>query len=387
MLTDVTIEGLRGVGRVELHFAPGQRVYTLFGENGVGKTKCLEALYQFLLTANKDFEQHGRTLQRERFVMARMSAGEATFEIPSESVAGDSFLISSVWKAKDAKWHGVPVVFLGAGHRASLDGQKAPSVNALGTFADRRLKYFQTLQQTINSGHMGRLGMTGDTRAWFLARAQSVNPYQKSRDNRKAELDALLFVLNAIDRRIDPDFLQIDGSGEVSLKVENEERELGALSSGFVALVKLIQAIIEGYAAFTNETQLRNVRGIVLIDEIDSHLHAQWQVRIIPLLKKLLPNTTFYIATHSPLVLSQLLHGEAYLLKRGDDGVVYNSLLKYPDRRNFIDVLEDALSIDLNKLKLDSFDLLGPDEQERIKAQTMQAKERLLQLLEERTEA
>ena len=126
---------------------------------------------------------------------------------------------------------------------------------------------------------------------------------------------------------------------------------LAELSSGFTSLVKLVQAIVSGYAAFTNEVQLRHVRGVVLIDEIESHLHAQWQAQIIPKLKELLPNTTFFIATHSPLVLAQLQEGEAYLLKRDAEGVVRSEMIEAPNRRAFADVLESAFGVDLNALK------------------------------------
>ncbi|MDG9699480.1 AAA family ATPase [Ottowia sp. 10c7w1] len=123
------------------------------------------------------------------------------------------------------------------------------------------------------------------------------------------------------------------------------------MSSGFASLVKLIQAIVAGYAHFINTPNLHEVSGIVLIDEIESHLHASWQARIIPTLKRLLPNTIFYVATHSPIVLSQLEEGEAYLLRRDADGVVRSSMIDSPDRRAFADVLDDALNVNLNVLK------------------------------------
>lgn len=44
--------------------------------------------------------------------------------------------------------------------------------------------------------------------------------------------------------------------------------------------------------------------GIVLLDEIDLHLHPTWQRRIVPILKRVFPKLQFIVTTHSPLVLT-----------------------------------------------------------------------------------
>lgn len=51
--------------------------------------------------------------------------------------------------------------------------------------------------------------------------------------------------------------------------IYGQERELSELSSGFISVVKIIQSIISAYSAFTNATDLLNVKGVVLIDEIE----------------------------------------------------------------------------------------------------------------------
>ena len=177
---------------------------------------------------------------------------------------------------------------------------------------------------------------------WIIQRAQSANPYQSKADNRKIELDTLLSILNQIDERIDSEFLEISGDNRVFIKVSGDKRELSRLSSGFTSILKIVQSIIAGYSYFTNEQQIARVRGMVLIDEIESHLHNEWQVKIIPLLKKLFPNTTFLITTHSSLVISQLEQGEAYRLAREDDGIVYGKLIDYPNNMAFVDLLNEA---------------------------------------------
>ena len=50
---DIQIKQLVGVGDVHLSFEPEQRVYCLIGENGIGKTKCLEALFKAYFSTNK----------------------------------------------------------------------------------------------------------------------------------------------------------------------------------------------------------------------------------------------------------------------------------------------------------------------------------------------
>lgn len=204
---------------------------------------------------------------------------------------------------------------------------------------------------------MSYLGMDVDVHNWFIERAKSVNPYQVESQLKKTELDTVLQCLNKIDPLFSSDFLQINDANQVYLKIDNQKKELSELSSGFISVVKIIQSIINFYSGFTGgHFDLLNVKGVVLIDEIESHLHIEWQTKIVPTLKNLFPNTTFYIATHSPLVLSQLAEGEAYLLKRDADDVVRSQEINSPNTRLLENVLQDAFDVDLNQLKRENME-------------------------------
>ncbi len=349
MFNQWDIQGLRGVGNVELRFDPQHRVRVLFGSNGVGKTKCLEAIAQALLLTNKSFlEQTGDTPLRNGWPAMSSVTVELGSLFHDKSVP--HYIRSLVDTTFAKAQHQSPIIFIGASGRSSIN-ENSRGIALMGDFNERRRSHFQSIFDAITQNKMPTLGMAGDVQNWFVSRAQSVNPYQKDADNRKIEIDTVLQILNAIDGRIDPKELQVDGSGRVALRIDGEHRELQQLSSGFASLIKLTQAIVSGYACFTNESNLRHVAGVVLIDEIESHLHAEWQSKIIPILKEALPNTTFYIATHSPIVLSQLADGEAYRLARDDDGVVRSSKISSPNKRIFADVLESAFDVDLNALK------------------------------------
>jgi hypothetical protein len=124
---------------------------------------------------------------------------------------------------------------------------------------------------------------------------------------------------------------------------------LDKLPSGFVSIIKLFQEILGGYAgwtAFENEKDLANLDGIVLIDEIEAHLHPMWQARILPLLKRFFPRTTFFVCTHSPLIVASTEEGEAYELVRADRRVTARKLGN-PRAWYLADVYEQAFHVEL----------------------------------------
>ena len=74
------------------------------------------------------------------------------------------------------------------------------------------------------------------------------------------------------------------------------------LSSGETSLLNLFLSILRDFdlcgAAFSNASE---VRGIVVVDEIDLHLHAVHQYEVLPNLIQMFPNVQFVVTTHSPL--------------------------------------------------------------------------------------
>ena len=58
-------------------------------------------------------------------------------------------------------------------------------------------------------------------------------------------------------------------------------------------------------------------RGIVMVDEIDLHLHPKWQMTILPTLARELPNIQFIVTSHSPLIVGSLEWMNILLMKAG----------------------------------------------------------------------
>lgn len=348
-------EQVKGVGTIEAELFPNQRVYTFIGENGIGKTKFLESVFAILLFTNKQAMKTDSYIQHSLIPFKSATINDISFSFNEN----DGFSLGNHNYAFILAMHSYPVVYLSAQHRGAINEKiyeyERGNVSKLGNKSKRQKGYLEYLLTSFNGNpqHLKNLNMDSNIEEWIVQRALSSNPYQSKEDNREIEIKTLLSLLNKVDHRIDKDFLEISGDNRVFLKIENQKREILELSSGFTSILKIIQSIIAGYSYFTNELQIANVPGIILIDEIESHLHNKWQVNIIPLLKKLYPKTIFFITTHSPIVISQLKTGEAYRLKRCEnDGVVYTELIDYPSKVSFIDLLNDAFDVNLNRLKV-----------------------------------
>lgn len=84
------------------------------------------------------------------------------------------------------------------------------------------------------------------------------------------------------------------------------------LSDGYkivlVLVLDLVSRILEANAGIPEITpeQLLNAEGVVLIDEVDLHLHPSWQQRILGDLRRTFPRLQFIVSTHSPQVVSSV---------------------------------------------------------------------------------
>ena len=77
-----------------------------------------------------------------------------------------------------------------------------------------------------------------------------------------------------------------------------------SLSTGESTLFTIFCAILRDFdLSESNATSLKEISGIVIIDEIDSHLHVDLQYNVLPALIQLFPNIQFILTSHSPLFL------------------------------------------------------------------------------------
>lgn len=110
------------------------------------------------------------------------------------------------------------------------------------------------------------------------------------------------------------------GELEVAIRRENgivENLPLRILSDGIKSTLSMIADIAYRMAILNPQLLddiLEETSGVVLIDEIDMHLHPSWQKKIISVLKKIFPKVQFVFTTHSPSILSNVSNKNVLIL-------------------------------------------------------------------------
>lgn len=116
-----------------------------------------------------------------------------------------------------------------------------------------------------------------------------------------------------------------------SFRIREKGREpfdFNTLSSGFAAVLDIILDIIIRMEKKTNRSFDFNIPGVVLVDEIETHLHIELQKSVLELLTTIFPNIQFIVSTHSPFILNSLSDAVIYDLEKNI--LVENGLADIP---------------------------------------------------------
>ncbi|UPK52849.1 AAA family ATPase (plasmid) [Bacillus sp. H8-1] len=94
---------------------------------------------------------------------------------------------------------------------------------------------------------------------------------------------------------------------------------LDEISHGYKGIVALACDIMRGIQVPSSKI----AEGIVLLDEIDAHLHPSWKMQIVKSLRKEFPHIQFLVTSHDPLCLRGLNQGEIGVLQKRKEGSVF----------------------------------------------------------------
>lgn len=145
-----------------------------------------------------------------------------------------------------------------------------------------------------------------------------------------------------------------DVKPHLAIKKNNIITKYKQLSSGERMIISLVCDIARRLSiANENNDYALSGEGVVLIDEVELHLHPRWQKVILSALVKTFPNIQFLVTTHSPLVLSSVRKNSIMLMKNAE--LVSNADLPNIYSATANEILERLLSTDSSIDDYDQF--------------------------------
>lgn len=158
----------------------------------------------------------------------------------------------------------------------------------------------------------------------YMKNIRDSRVYKMLEDNFSPIQDLINTVFKVADEN---NFVRLTGfdvqSFYFEIPADREGRtSLEAMSDGFRSMFSMLFDMLcrmydEGY----DLKDLSSIIGIVLVDEIDLHLHPSWQRSILPVLKENFPGIQFIVTTHSPFIVQSLDSNSVFQLQLEDDGV------------------------------------------------------------------
>ncbi len=371
-IKQLTLQNFRGAEDLPIQFDPHLNV--LVGMNGAGKSSILDAaaiLLSWMVNRIRSSQAAGRKISDQD-----IRNGESTANIEMTCHDGVRDFVWSLAKTrkgyskKEAVSLLAPATELAKQYQAE-DAEQSASLN-LPLFAyypvnravldiPLRIKHqhnfdpLDAYDESLTSGASFRTFFE-----WFREREDLENENRKYADQLikpegyqfpDFQLDA---VRHALERFM-PEFSNLTVRRKpLRMEVEKDGYKLtvNQLSDGEKCLMAIVGDLARRMAIANpnpslNEDPLSG-KGIILIDEVDLHLHPKWQRILVPRLREVFPNCQFIISTHSPHVITHVKPEHLHLLKMEEGRLnllpVTESYGKNVDR-----ILEDIMGLETTR--------------------------------------
>ena len=204
--------------------------------------------------------------------------------------------------------HPTPVELRFSRNARAFAGTPRPSAMVLGYGA---LRYPQTRNRQDRPG-ASRFARIGPIMQAF---ASIPNPREWMSKLPDERFDVVARALKSI-LPVQDDSIMVRRRGKILFQISKDSVSLEALSAGYQTIVALTADVIR--MLFERWELLEGATAIVLVDELDAHLHPRWKMRIVRSLREALPATQFITSTHDPLVLRGLRNGEVAVMRRDE---------------------------------------------------------------------
>lgn len=257
----------------------------VLGDNGTGKTTLLRAIAAHCAGAPEPWFK---------------SASDCSVKVVRE--LGGTELLDS------AK----PTCFgYGAGRRPKPASLSAEAAGISATLFDDHVELPDAEEWILQSDHVHRI-------------AEGVPAATKHFQQVKAVLIELL--PDVTDIRVE----SADGRTRVSVQMQGEWFPMSSMSLGYkTSLTWIVDLARRMFERFPDSEDPLKEAAVVLVDEIDLHLHPKWQRSLLKVLDETFPRVQFIVTAHSPLIVQAAPHANLVLLRREGDRIVIENDLDY----------------------------------------------------------
>lgn len=335
------IKNFKGIKDLNLEFKPGVNI--LLGGNGVGKTSVLEALSIALsdfFNGIKGVAKKGIETHQIRFDTHELGDATQATEYFSTSITSDILchgqtkfgeILREDITSSRTKYRGKEI----AEYAMQLCNDKDSVLPLLRYFSTKRLAppkredFGKSSKNTLNDRVCGYIGCADDTLdlkamvSWCIDMELEAFHLEKTICEYEGfKKIVATFMAQMLHSDSDLSVYYSKKHREMVYQEDGRSVPISYLSAGYQSLLWMVMDIAFRIAQLNPAiSDFSTVPGIVLIDEIDMHLHPAWQWRIGNVLHNVFPKIQFILATHSPVIVSSLKN--AHLISLAQEEIQY----------------------------------------------------------------
>lgn len=325
-INSLNLINFRNKERFDISFPTNFTV--LIGDNGAGKTTILEAITKAFVPVlkNAKIDMSKRDLNLNDIMFDKMATSVAiTVKLNNQEYTfGNRKRVSPLveFEKNDSVSYGGDrgdMADFKKVYMEQLQNKRLPLVLYYGT--DRviksvpvrgHIKEFQVadaMQNCFDNAYYFR-----DFYDWF--KTEEDIELRKMRFDKTYRNPHLECIRQALERMITGYHdlrIELNPSRMVMTNEKGADLRIEQLSGGYKAVLSVVADIAKRLSlAYPDSSAPLNEEAVILIDELDLHLHPKWQKTIIADLKRTFPNIQFIVSTHSPFIVQSVRANELY---------------------------------------------------------------------------
>ena len=323
-ISEIDIEKLYHLSDIKIKLDSNKRQHLLLtGKNGSGKTSLLLEIEKFLRAINDEklsqvFDQFPTWINEAKNIVLSASSD-------SEKYAADKDLkqcLGFLKKYSDGvqinlnQYEGLEMMY----HNGKFITAYFPSERKAQFMRPNGVENI-TLENTYGIDESA-----GDILLKYMVHLKTQQAYARNEGDQTTANQiqkwfdrfdsALQILLDEESIHIEYDYKKYD------FKIRQNGREpfsFNELSDGYSSVIYIVSDLIlrmDKNWLLEDKISEYDYQGIVLIDELETHLHIELQKKIFPFLTKFFPKIQFIVTTHSPYILNSISNAKAYDLER-----------------------------------------------------------------------